>query len=57
MTHMLGSILTYFILRVVTFQLLKDKLTTTPVLTLSGGTEGFVIYCDTYQVILSCALI
>ena len=29
------------------FQLLKDRLTSTPVFTLSEGIDGFVVYCDT----------
>ena len=28
------------------FQILKDRLTSTMVLTLSEGTKGFVVYCD-----------
>ena len=28
------------------FQILKNRLTTTPVLSLSEGTKGFVVYCD-----------
>ena len=28
------------------FQLLKDLLTTAPVLTLPSGDEGFTVYCD-----------
>lgn len=32
------------------FDKLKDKLTTTPVLTCLDGTEGFVVYCDVSHV-------
>ena len=28
------------------FQLLKDRLTSAPMLTLLEGTKGFVVYCD-----------
>ena len=28
------------------FQLLKDRITADPVLTLPEGTKGFVVYCD-----------
>ncbi|KAH0695863.1 hypothetical protein KY289_013345 [Solanum tuberosum] len=38
------------------FQLLKDKLTSAPVLTLPEGTEGFVVYCDASRVGLGCVL-
>ena len=36
------------------FQLLKDKLTPTPILALPEGTEGFLIHCDASQVGLGC---
>ena len=36
---------------------MKDKLTPTPVLTLSKGTDGFVVYCDAAHVGLGCVLI
>ncbi|WMV18996.1 hypothetical protein MTR67_012381, partial [Solanum verrucosum] len=36
------------------FQLLKDKLTSTPVLTLPEGTKGFVVYCDASRIWLGC---
>ncbi|KAH0773627.1 hypothetical protein KY290_010764 [Solanum tuberosum] len=36
------------------FQELKDRLTSTPVLTLLEGTDGFVVYCDTSRVGLGC---
>ena len=36
------------------FQLLKDRLTSAPVLTLLEGTKGFVVYCDTSPVGLGC---
>ncbi|KAH0657372.1 hypothetical protein KY285_032254 [Solanum tuberosum] len=38
------------------FQELKDKLTSAPVLTLSEGTNGFVLYCDASIVGLGCVL-
>ncbi|KAH0709324.1 hypothetical protein KY284_010751 [Solanum tuberosum] len=38
------------------FQLLKDKLTSAPILTLSEGTEGFVVYCDASRVGLGCVV-
>ncbi|KAH0639227.1 hypothetical protein KY285_035813 [Solanum tuberosum] len=38
------------------FQLLKDKLTSAPVLTLPEGTEGFVVYCDASRVGLGSVL-
>ena len=38
------------------FQLLKDKLTTAPVLTLPEGPDGYVIYCDASVVGLGCVL-
>ncbi|KAH0709204.1 hypothetical protein KY284_010631 [Solanum tuberosum] len=38
------------------FQLLKDKLTSAPVLTLPKGTKGFVVYCDASRVGLDCVL-
>ena len=38
------------------FQLLKEKLTTTPVLTLPSGVDGFVVYCDTSRIGLGCVL-
>ncbi|XP_069145899.1 uncharacterized protein [Solanum lycopersicum] len=38
------------------FQLLKDKLTTAPVLTLPEGQDGYVIYCDASGVGLGCVL-
>ena len=39
------------------FQLLKDLLTTAPVLTLPLEDEGFTVYCDASQVGLGCVLI
>ena len=36
--------------------MLKDKLTSTLVLTFSEGKKGFVVYCDTYRVCLRCVL-
>ena len=38
------------------FQLPKDRLTCAPVLTLSDGTDGFVVYCDVSRVGLGCVL-
>ncbi|WMV37155.1 hypothetical protein MTR67_030540 [Solanum verrucosum] len=38
------------------FQLLKHKLTSAPILTLPEGTEGFVVYCDASRVGLGCVL-
>ena len=38
------------------FQELKDKLTSAPVLTLLEGTDGFVVYCGTSRVGLGCVL-
>ncbi|KAH0669442.1 hypothetical protein KY285_023604 [Solanum tuberosum] len=38
------------------FQELKDKLTSAPMLTLPKGTNGFVVYCDTSRVGLGCVL-
>ncbi|WMV41066.1 hypothetical protein MTR67_034451, partial [Solanum verrucosum] len=37
-------------------QNLKDKLTSTSVLTLPEGTNGFVVYCDASRVGLGCVL-
>ncbi|KAF3659076.1 hypothetical protein FXO38_07330 [Capsicum annuum] len=39
------------------FEKLNDKITSTPVLTLPEGTDGFVVYCDVSRVGLGCALI
>ena len=36
------------------FQMLKDRLTSTSVLTLLEGTKGFVVYCDASRVGLGC---
>ena len=38
------------------FQELKKRLTTAPVLTLPEGTQGFVVYCDASRVGLGCVL-
>ena len=34
----------------------KTRLTTTPILNLSGGSDGYVIYCDASRVGLGCVL-
>ncbi|WMV25996.1 hypothetical protein MTR67_019381, partial [Solanum verrucosum] len=36
------------------FQELKDRLTSTPVLALPDGSEGYVVYCDASGVGLGC---
>ncbi|WMV45915.1 hypothetical protein MTR67_039300 [Solanum verrucosum] len=38
------------------FQELKDRLTSAPILTLSEGLDGFVVYCDVSQISLGCVL-
>ena len=38
------------------FQLLKDALTSTPVLILPSGSEGYTVYCDASRVGLGCVL-
>ena len=38
------------------FAKLKARLTTTPVLTLPEGSDGYVIYCDASRVGLGCVL-
>ena len=38
------------------FQLLKDLLTSIPVLTLPSGDEGYTVYCDASRVGLGCVL-
>ncbi|WMV50916.1 hypothetical protein MTR67_044301, partial [Solanum verrucosum] len=38
------------------FQELKDRLTSTPVLTLPKGTDRFLVYCDASRVGLGCVL-
>ena len=38
------------------FQLLKDRLTSAPVLTLLEGTKGLMVYYDSSQVGLGCVL-
>ena len=35
---------------------MKTRLTTTPVLTLPEGSDGYVIYCDASKVVLGCVL-
>ena len=35
---------------------MKIRLTTTPVLTLLEGSDGYVIYCDASRVVLGCVL-
>ncbi|KAH0652759.1 hypothetical protein KY289_030437 [Solanum tuberosum] len=38
------------------YQDFKDRLTSASVLTLPEGTNGFVVYCDTFRVVLGCVL-
>ena len=38
------------------FQLLKDLLTSAPVLTLLSEDEGYIVYCDASRVRLGCVL-
>ncbi|WMV41932.1 hypothetical protein MTR67_035317 [Solanum verrucosum] len=38
------------------FQELKDRLTSTPILTLPKGSNDFVVYCDASRISLSCIL-
>ena len=38
------------------FQELKDKLTSAPILTMPSGTEGYVIYSDASKLGLECVL-
>ena len=38
------------------FATLKTRLTTSPVLTLADGSDGYVIYCDASRVVLGCVL-
>ena len=38
------------------FAELKTRLTTTSVLTLPEGSDGYVIYCDASRVVLGCVL-
>ena len=38
------------------FQLLKEELTMTPVLTLPNGVDKFTMYCDASRVSLGCVL-
>ena len=38
------------------FQILKDKLTSAPVLTLTEGKKSSVVYCDASRVGLGCVL-
>jgi len=38
------------------FQELKDRLTSTLLLTLPVGTDGFMVYCDASRVGLGCVL-
>lgn len=38
------------------FQKLKTRLTTTPVLSLSDGVDDFMVYCDASRVGLGCVL-
>ena len=39
------------------FQMLKDRLTSAPVLTLPKSTKGFVVYCDAYGMCLGCVIV
>ena len=39
------------------FQELKTRLTSAPVLTLPDGVDGFMVYCDALRVGLGCVLI
>lgn len=39
-----------------TFEELKDRLTSSPMLTLVEGIDGFVVYCDASRIILGCVL-
>ena len=39
------------------FQILKESITSSPVLTLPEGIKGFVLYCDASQMGLGCVLI
>ena len=38
------------------FQELKSRLTSSPILTLPDGVDGFVVYCDASRVGLGCVL-
>ncbi|KAI3672993.1 hypothetical protein L6452_39099 [Arctium lappa] len=38
------------------FEVLKEKLSTAPILTLPEGTEGFVVYSDAFKLGLGCVL-
>ena len=38
------------------FQILKDRLTSTLILTLPDGLKGFVVYCDASRIGLGCVL-
>ena len=38
------------------FRELKERLTTTPVLALPNGIDGYVVYCDASQIGLGCVL-
>ncbi|XP_049378047.1 uncharacterized protein LOC125842773 [Solanum stenotomum] len=38
------------------FQELKDRLTSRPVLALPDGSEGYAVYCDAFGVRLGCVL-
>ncbi|WMV37421.1 hypothetical protein MTR67_030806, partial [Solanum verrucosum] len=38
------------------FEVLKDRHTSAPVLTLPEGTNGFVVYCDASRIGLGCVL-
>ena len=38
------------------FQQLKNKLTSAPILVLPEGTKGYIVYCDASGVCLGCVL-
>ena len=38
------------------FHILKDRITSAPILTLPEGKKGFVVYCDASRVGLGCVI-